>query len=84
MKKPGIGLASLRMSFMGRSAPGAAGGAGAAAVGGEVTLSGVVAVAAGGVCACEALQANKQINETASDVSLKLSDFIAITAMRIP
>jgi hypothetical protein len=47
-------------------------------------MAGVVAVAAGGVCACEALQANKQINETASDVSLKLSDFIAITAMRIP
>ena len=52
MKKPGLDLASFRMSFMGRSAPGTAGGAaepagGVALAGADVGAAGV----GGAVCA---------------------------------
>ena len=62
------------MSFMGRSAPGAAGAAGG------VTLAGAVAGAAGegvGVCECEGLQASRPKHATDIKESLKEGDFRA-------
>ena len=78
MKKPGVDLASFRMSFMGRSAPGAAGGVAGAA--GGVALAGAVAGAAGegvGVCECEGLQASRLKHATDIKESLKQGDFRA-------
>ena len=78
MKKPGIDLASFRMSFMGRKAPGAAGGV-AAGAGGDA----VAGVDAGGVfeegtvCDCEGPQASKLMHATDMKVSLKQGDFNA-------
>ena len=78
MKKPGDDLASFRMSFMGRSAPGAAGGVAGAA--GGVALTDAVAGAAGeggGVCECEGLQASRLKHATDIKESLKQGDFRA-------
>ena len=78
MKKPGDDLASFRMSFMGRSAPGAAGGVAGAA--GGVALAGAVTGAAGegvGVCECEGLQAIRLNHATDIKESLKQGDFRA-------
>jgi hypothetical protein len=78
VKKPGVDLASFRMSFMGRSAPGAAGGVAEAA--GGVALAGADAGAAGeggGVCDCEGLQASKLKHATDMKESLKQGDFNA-------
>lgn len=78
MKKPGIDLASFRMSFMGRKAPGAAGGVAAGA--GGVAVAGVDAVGVfeeGTVCDCEGPQASKLKHATDMKVSLKQGDFNA-------
>ena len=78
MKKPGDDLASFSMSFMGRSAPWAAGGVAGAA--GGVALAGAVAGAAGeggGVCECEGLQASRLKHATDIKESLKQGDFRA-------
>ena len=78
MKKPGVDLASFRMSVIGRSAPGAAGGVAEAA--GGVALAGADAGAAGeggGVCDCEGLQASKLKHTTDMKESLKQGDFNA-------
>ena len=83
MKKPGLGLASLRMSFMGRSAPGAKGGV---ATAGGVALTGADAgegVARGSVCACEVFKASKVLHATDMKEIFKKGDFIALTTMRI-
>jgi len=69
------------MSFIGRKAPGAAGGEAAAAVG--VAEEGAVAGAvdaAGGVCACDVLKARKLVHAMLMNVSLKQGFFIAIKA----
>ena len=66
------------MSFMGRSAPGAAGGVAGAA--GGVALAGAVAGATGeggGVCECEGLQASRLKHATDIKESLKQGDFNA-------
>ena len=66
------------MSFMGRSAPGEAGGV-AGAVGG-VTLAGAVDDApgeGGGVCECEGLQAIRVKHAADNKESLKQGDFRA-------
>ena len=66
------------MSFMGRSAPGAAGDVAGAA--GGVALAGAVAGAAGeggGVCECEGLQASRLKHATYIKESLKQGDFRA-------
>jgi hypothetical protein len=78
VKKPGVDLASFRISFMGRKAPGAAGGV-AEAVGG-VALAGADAGAAGAggaVCACEGLQASRLMHATDMIENLKQGDFNA-------
>ena len=78
MKKPGDDLASFRMSFIGRSAPGVAGGEAGAA--GGVALAGAVAGAAGegdGVCECEGIQASRLMHTTDIKESLKQGDFRA-------
>ena len=77
MKKPGIDLASLRMSFMGRSAPGAAGGEAAA---GGVAFAGALAGAegvVGVVCECEGIQASRLKHATDIKESLKQGDLNA-------
>ena len=66
------------MSFMGRSAPGAAGGVAGAP--GGVALAGAVAGATGeggGVCECEGLQASRLKHATDIKESLKQGDFNA-------
>ena len=73
------------MSFMGRNAPGAAGGAeetagGDALAGADVGEAGTGAT----VCACEVLKASKLMHATDIKESLKQGDFNAITAMRVP
>ena len=70
------------MSFMGRSAPGAAGGVAGAAggVARGVPLAGADAGAAGeggGVCDCEGLQASRLKHATDIKESLKQVDFNA-------
>ena len=78
MKKPGDDLASLRMSFMGRKAPGAAGGVAAGA--GGVAVAGVDeggVFEEGTVCDCEGPQASKLMHATDMKVSLKQGDFNA-------
>ena len=78
MKKPGIDLASFRMSFMGRKAPGAAGGVAAGA--GGVAVTGVdsgALLGEGAVCDCEGPQASKLMHATDMKVSLKQGDFNA-------
>ena len=78
MKKPGLGLASFRMSFMGRKAPGAAGGVAAGA--GGVAVTGVDAGGVfeeGTVCDCEEPQASKLMQATDMKESLKQGDFSA-------
>ena len=78
MKKPGIDLASFRMSFMGRKVPGAAGGVAEGA--GGVAVTGVDAggvLEEGTVCDCEGPQASKLMHATTIKESLKQGDFNA-------
>lgn len=83
-----MALASLKMSFMGRTAPGAAGGV-ATAVGAEgVELAaGVVAGLAGGAagdCALTEVQVIKPKQAAESHVHWKAFDFSASRVMRFP
>ena len=72
-----MALASLNMSFMGRKAPGAAGGVALAAGAGA-------GAGAAGDCAFTVVQVIKLKQAAESHVRLKAFDFSASRVMRIP
>ncbi len=85
-----MALASLKMSFMGRKAPGPAGGVALAAGAAGVGLPAGAGVAAGllggtaGDCALTVVQVIKLKQAAESHVRLKAFDFSASRAMRFP